>query len=304
MKLLKAHLYVILAEIFWGLSAPVAKVVMSEGMNGLQLVTMRILGSATLFWITSLFTKKEKVPLNDLMKIAGAGFLAVIANQTSFTVGLSLTSPVNATIMTTTMPLLTMFFAFLILKEPITWKKALGILLGAAGVILIVLHSSHGAEEKSGNMWGDILVVIAQLSFALYLTLYKTFIPKYSGVTIMKWMFTFGLLATPFTSMSFQSFEWQNHSLNFWLGIAFVVMGSTFLSYLLVMAGQKLLRPTVVSIYNYIQPIVACLVSVALGLGVFGYVHATAVVLVISGVVLVMKSKSRAQQLAEEGGHE
>ena len=299
MRLFKAHISIIIAELFWGLSAPVAKFVMNEGMDGLQLVTFRIIGACLLFWTVSLFENRKKKKKKDLLKLAGAGCLSVIINQASFSVGLSMTSPVNAAIMTTTMPLLTMFLAFFILLEPITWKKTMGILLGATGVILIILNSHNSESEKAGNLWGDILVVTAQLSFAFYLTLFKNFLPKYSGITIMKWMFTFGLAATPFTGLSLREFQWNGHSAAFWYGLIFVVVGATFFSYLFVMVAQKALRPTVVSIYNYIQPIVACLVSVALGLGIFGFIHAMAVTLVIIGVFLVMKSKSRAQQLAE-----
>jgi len=300
MKILKAHISIIIAEIFWGLSAPVSKIVMNEGMTGLQLVTFRIIGACLLFWLVSLFLPKEKVEKRDYLLLAGAGCLAVIINQITFTVGLELTSPVNAAIMTTTMPLLTMFLAFFILLEPITWKKTLGIMLGATGVLLIVLHSNGSTSEKAGNIWGDILVIVAQLSFAFYLTLYKNFLPKYNGVTIMKWMFTFGLLATPFTGLSLLHFQWQGHTPDFWYGTAFVVVGATFFSYLFLMAAQKVLRPTIVSIYNYLQPVVACIVSIALGLGIFTLTHAIAILLVVTGVVLVMRSKSRAQQLEEQ----
>ena len=247
MNVIKAHVSILAAEIFWGLSAPVSKMVMNEGITGLQLVTFRIAGACLLFWLASLFVRHEKVIRADYLKLAGAGCLAVIINQISFTVGLNLTSPVNAAIMTTTMPLLTMFLAFFILLEPITWKKALGILMGATGVILIILHSRDGNSEKAGNIWGDLLVIVAQLSFAFYLTLFKNFLPKYHGITIMKWMFTFGLAAALFTGLSFQQFQWSGHSTDFWAGIAFVVIGATFFSYLFVMAAQKALRPTVVS---------------------------------------------------------
>ena len=299
MKILKAHICILFAEIFWGLSAPVSKIVMNEGMNGLQLVTFRIVGACIFFWIASLFVKSEKIDKRDYLMFAGAACLAVMINQISFTVGLNLTSPVNAAIMTTTMPLLTMFLAFFILMEPITWKKSMGIMLGATGVLLIVLHSGSDVSDKADNIWGDLLVIVAQITFAFYLTLFKNFLTKYNGVTIMKWMFTFALAATPFTGMSFKDFQWSGHMADFWYGVAFVVIGSTFLSYLLVMVAQKALRPTVVSIYNYVQPVVACLVSVAFGVGVFTLTHALAIVLIVT-VILVMRSKSRAQQLAEE----
>lgn len=300
-RIIKAHLFILIAEVMWGISAPIAKEVMNEGMNGFQFVSLRIIGSAILFWIASLFVKTEKVAPRDLLKLGFAGILAIACNQTLFTVGLQFTSPVNASIMTTMMPILTMFLAFLILREPISWKKALGIAFGATGAILIVLHNTQSGQVKAGNALGDVLVISAQLCFALYLTLFKNVLNRYSGVTCMKWMFTFALLfAVPFTAQSFRSFEWAGHSHFFWYGTLYVVVGATFLSYLFLMPAQKTLRPTVVSIYNYVQPLVACLVSIAAGLGVFTWIHALAVILVISGVALVTKSKSRHSQLREQ----
>ena len=298
---IQAHTFILLAVIMWGLSAPVAKNVMNQGMNGLQFVTLRIVGSVVLFWLASLFTKQERVARKDLIKLGFAGLLAIGFNQTLFTEGLNLTSPVNASIMTTMLPLLTMFFAFLFLHEPVSWKKVLGIAFGAAGAILIVLNSSQGGEVKEGNAVGDLLVIAAQVCFAFYLTLFKDVFLRYSGLTCTKWMFTFAFVfVAPFTGISFIDFRWAGHTQEFWGGVFYVVVGATFLAYLLVMAAQKILRPTVVSIYNYVQPVVACVVSVMLGLGVFGWLQALAVLLIVSGVILVTKSKSRAQQLAEK----
>ena len=296
-----AHASMFMAGAIWGLSAPVGKVVMSHGMNGLQLVSLRMAGACACFWLASLFAKREHVPLRDLLRLLLAGLLAIGFNQTMFTVGLSMTSPVNAAIMTTTMPIATMILSFLFLREPITWKKLLGILLGATGAVMLVMFSARGDSHRSGNPVGDMLVVMAQFSFAAYLTAFKKVIHRYSGITCMKWMFLSSLLfVVPFTAQSFASFKWQGHDLPFWSGTFYVVFGATFLAYLFLMFGQKKLRPTVVSIYNYVQPVVACLVSAVAGLAVFGLLHAAAICMVFGGVWLVTRSKSRAQQLQEE----
>lgn len=298
---LSGHAAMFVACVMWGLSAPIGKIVMSHGMNGLQLVTLRFLGAAACFWVASLFMKKEKVARRDLLRLALAGLLAVGFNQTLFTVGLSLTSPVNATIITTTMPIFTMILAFLFLREPITWKKVLGIVLGMTGAVTIILSNHSGSPAQAGNVLGDVFVMVAQFCFASYLTAFKDVIHRYSGVTCMKWMFLSSVVfVAPFTGLSFRTFSWAGHPSEFWMGVAYVVFGATFLAYLLLMFSQKRLRPTVVSIYNYVQPIVACLVSVMVGVGIFGWLQGSAIVLVFSGVWLVTQSKSRAQQLEEE----
>ena len=206
---LQAHLFIFVAEVMWGLSAPIAKDIMLQDFNGFQLVSLRIAGSALLFWGLSLLqNQQERVSRSDLAKLMLAGLLSIGFNQTLFTVGLDMTSPVNASIMTTMMPILTMFLAFLILHEPISTLKVLGIVCGATGAILIVLHSSHSGASRADSAEGDLLIIIAQFCFALYLTLFKGVLHRYSGVTCMKWMFTASLLfVVPFTAQSFRTFS-------------------------------------------------------------------------------------------------
>ena len=193
-----------------------------------------------------------------------------------------------------------MILAALFLKEPVTNKKVLGIFLGAIGALLLILGSTGAAGNKSGNLTGDLLCLFAQCSFAVYLTIFKNFISQYHVITCMKWMFTYAaIVILPFSYTELNALPWTEIGLTTWLETAFVVVGATFLAYILMMYGQKTLRPTVVSMYNYVQPIVACLVSVAVGLGVFGWQQGLAVALVFGGVWLVTQSKSRAQMKKE-----
>lgn len=184
-----AHLCLFCSGAFWGLMAPVGKDAMLHGIDGIDLVSFRVLGGAILFWLTSLFTKKEHVPVKDIFKFAAAGLFALVFNQCSYTIGLNMTSPSNSSIMTTSMPIFAMVLSFLILKEPITWKKALGVLMGCAGAVIIIMTSATAGNAKVGNIWGDLLCMSAQLSFALYLSLFKNLLSKYSLFTINKWMF-------------------------------------------------------------------------------------------------------------------
>lgn len=298
------HICMFLACAMWGLMAPLGKDAMSHGISGLALVTFRATGGALCFWLASLFTgKTERVTRRDLLLFFFAGLLSIVFNQCCFTIGLSLTSPVNASIVTTTLPIVTMVLAALFLKEPVTGKKVLGILLGATGALLLIL-GSHTARPQAGGsgggLTGDLLCLTAQCCFAAYLTLFKKLIQRYTVVTCMKWMFTYAaLVILPFSSTEMSRLPWADVPPKSWWEVVFTVVGATFLAYLLMMRGQQTLRPTVVSMYNYVQPIVACLVSVGLGLGTFGWTQAGAVCLVFGGVWLVTQSKSRAQMRAE-----
>ena len=289
-----AHLCMLCAGTCWGLMAPIGKDAMLNGIDGIDLVSFRVLGGALLFWLTSLFTKKEHVPVKDIMLLGCAGLFALVFNQCSYTIGLNLTSPSNSSIMTTSMPIFAMVLSFFILKEPITWQKAGGVLLGCAGAVIIITTSATADNAKVGNIWGDLLCMSAQLSFALYLSLFKPLVQKYSLFTVNKWMFTWAtLIIWPFTLGHVSSIDFASVPMSTWWETGFVVFFGTYISYICMMVGQQTLRPTVVSVYNYMQPLVSVSVSVAVGLAVFKTSQALAAILVFSGVWFVVKSKSK-----------
>ena len=289
-----AHLCMLCAGTCWGLMAPIGKDAMLNGIDGIDLVSFRVLGGALLFWLTSLFTKKEHVPVKDILLLGCAGLFALVFNQCSYTIGLNLTSPSNSSIMTTSMPIFAMVLSFVILKEPITWQKAGGVLLGCTGAVIIITTSATAGNAKVGNIWGDLLCMSAQLSFALYLSLFKPLIQKYSLFTVNKWMFTWAtLIIWPFTLDHVSSIDFASVPMSTWWETGFVVFFGTYISYICMMVGQQTLRPTVVSVYNYMQPLVSVSVSVAAGLAVFKTSQALAAILVFSGVWFVVKSKSK-----------
>ena len=287
------------ANTIWGLMSPVAKIVMAGGIVSPLVVTdLRVFGAMVMFWIVSFFRKPEHVAPADMVRLFGASLLAIVLNQGSFIFGVSLTSPGDASIITTSMPLWAMVLAAFFLKEPITGKKVMGIAAGACGALLLIVGSSQSSTASNGgnHILGDLLVLMAQLSYALYLVLYKNFVDKYSLVTIMKWMFTYAFICLlPFSYDDLMATDWLALDIASVLSLCYIVAFATFLSYLLIVVGQKSLRPTVAGMYNYIQPIVACIVAIALGLDTFNAVKGIAVILIFTGVYLVTMRKSRAE---------
>lgn len=291
---LLAHLSMFAACAFWGLMAPLGKDAMTHGITGIDMVTFRVSGAALLFWLTSLFTPREHVTRRDLMLFPLAGLFGLVMNQCCYTIGLSITSPVNASIVTTSMPIFAMILAALILKEPITGRKATGVLMGCSGALILILTSASAANAKVGDIRGDLLCLLAQFTFALYLALFNPLVRRYSVFTINKWMFLWAtVFILPFSWSHVAAIEWSDVPVRTWWETTYVVFVATYLSYILTMVGQRTLRPTVVSTYNYVQPLVSVIVSVAAGLAAFRLSHALAVVLVFSGVWLVTKSRSR-----------
>lgn len=293
-RALIAHLSMFGACAGWGLMAPVGKDAMTHGFDGITMVTFRVVGACLLFWIASIFAPKEKVPLRDKLMFIGAGIFGLVLNQCCYTIGLSITSPINASIVTTSMPIFAMLLAALILKEPITGKKALGVLMGCSGALILILTSAAHASDKVGDIRGDLLCLFAQFSFALYLSLFNPLIRRYNVFNINKYMFSWAtLLLLPFTISHVTDVVSQPIPASTWWEVGYVVCIGTFVCYILTMIGQRTLRPTVVSVYNYVQPIVSVATSLLMGIGILKPTHALAVILVFSGVWLVTKSKSR-----------
>lgn len=288
------------ANCMWGLMSPISKFVMMAGVVSPLVVTdMRITGAMILFWVASFFQKPEHVGHKDLARLFGAALLGIVLNQGCFIFGVSLSSPGDASIITTSMPLWAMLLAAFILKEPITGKKVLGIAAGACGALMLIMGSgSHVKNMASagGNyaIWGDLLVLSAQFCYALYIVVYKDFVNKYSLITIMKWMFTYAFICViPFSAGDLMQTVWSHLSWTEIMGLTYIVVCATFLSYMFIVVGQKILRPTVADMYNYVQPLVACIVAVIWGMDTFNWIKAVAIVLIFSGVYLVTASRSR-----------
>lgn len=290
----QGHAAMLSANIIWGLNAPIGKEALLE-LSPQVVTSFRLLGGCLAFWLLSAFLPKEHVPRKDKIRFVFAALAGFTFNQGLFISGLSLTSPIDAAIITSSLPVITMLLAALLLREPVTWKKVAGIALGITGALILIAGGSH--DNSSGSsLAGNILCFAAQISFALYLTLFKGLISRYSPVTVSKWLFLFAsIFYLPFAAGDVASVDYATVSSQLWLKVAYIILCATFIAYLLIPIGQKLLRPTIVSMYNYAQPVVATVVSVVLGLSVFGAKSALAVVLIFTGVWFVTQSKSRAQ---------
>lgn len=286
------HLSGFLAAAIWGLMAPIGKDAMLHGISGLDMVFFRVAGAAVSFWLASIFIK-EKVPAKDVFKFAAAGLFAIVCNQCCFTVGLSITSPINTSIVTTSLPIVALIFSAIFLHEKITAKKILGIAFGVSGALMLIMGSAAANNAKAGNIVGDLLCFTSQCSFAIYLAFFKNLVGKYSVITSMKWMFTFStIMIAPFTLGGVMQIPFSEISALTWAESSFVVFGGTFIAYILVAKAQKALRPTVVAMYNYVQPVTSTIVSVLTGLAIFGFNHALAILLIVLGVYTVNGAKN------------
>ena len=294
---LKGHILILITNILFAINMPVSKYLLPTHVPPEGLTIMRMGFACVMFWLVSLFFKQEKVPFKDLGLLFICALCGVGLNQGLFIVGLNMTSPVDASIIATAVPIFVMLLAAAILKEPVTGKKAFGVLLGASGGLLLVFSSTHLSTGNS-NLDGDLMIIISGLMYAVYLVVSKPLTLKYSSVTMMKWMFLFTTLTLlPFTysyvlnAPVFHEEIWDWKALS---AVFYVLFGATFVPYLLIPMSLKRIRPTTVSMYNYIQPIVASLIAVLIGQDTFSMQKCLSALLVFIGVYLVTQSKSRA----------
>lgn len=258
------------------------------------MVWFRVAGAAILFWLTDTVLRiagseqHEKVGRKDVFRFFLASIIGVTINQSCFTIGVSLTSPIHATLMTTTLPIISLLIAVVFFAEKLKWRKVLGIGLGLSGALTLILTSRQSAA--TGQLSGDLLCIMAQLSFATYLVVFQRFIRQHSVITCMKWMMLFAsVVLLPFAAPNLVTMDWNAVPAKSFWEASYVVVAGTYICYILMTYAQKGLRPTVVAMYNYVQPIVATCVSLILGVAVFGWHQALAVLCIFTGVYLVTR---------------
>jgi len=264
-------------------------------LSPVGLFSLRALGAGVLFWLASLFFPHEKVEKKDYLKIFLAACLGFLGPQLTFLSALPQITPMTCSILSALTPIYTMFIAAVAVKEPITPQKAGGVLLSFAGIVFLILNSTGSASGSASNsLTGIILMIFNGIFFALYLGIFRPLIQKYSAVTFMKWIFLFTSLTTlPFSARELAGLDWSQFNGHLGADLAVLVLGATFISYFLLPVGQKNIRPTLVSMYNYCQPIVATAISICIGMDTMNWQKGLAALACMAGVVLVSFSKKR-----------
>lgn len=292
------HLAGFIAYAIFGFNIIVCKDLTSDGLiPPLGIFTLRSLGAGSLFWLISLFQPREKVDKKDFFKIFLASMLGFFTCQITFLVGLPYITPMDCSIMTALAPIYTMIVAAIALKEPITFKKAGGVAISLAGVIYLILsRSAIAGGAAQTTPFGIVMIVFNILSFSMYLGIFKPLIAKYFVVTFMKWIFLFSFcVAAPFSAKGLTEVGWAGIPSIQYAELAYLIICATFITYFLIPVAQKRIRPTIISMYSYVQPIIAISISIAIGMDVLTWQKVLAAAMVFGGVIMVSYSKSAKQ---------
>jgi len=297
-NVLKAHLALFVVGVFYAINYIVAKGIMPTYIGPSGFIFYRVFGATILFWIVHRFISKEKIKREDFPRFIQAALFGVAMNQLFFFNGLNLTSPLNASVIMTSNPVLVLLASAVILKERITPFKIAGISLGLIGslmlIILPVILGLSQIEWKSGNPLGDGMILINALSYGIYLVTVKPLMAKYEAMTVIKWVFTFGcVMMFPFGYSEALEVNWAAMPTNIQFGVAYVIICVTFLVYFLNVYAMKSVSPSVVSAYIYLQPVLAGSMSIFLGMEKLHWIKVLSAALIFSGVYLVSFRKSK-----------
>ena len=294
---LAGHLACFLAYAIFGFNIIVCKdLTAGRLISPLAIFCLRSLGAGALFWLISLFTPKEKVEKKDYARIFAASMLGFFVCQVTFLMGIPHITPMDCSVLSAVSPIYTMIIAALVLKEPITWQKAGGVTISFAGIIYLILGRTAADGVAETSLFGILMLVLNTLSFSLYLGIFKPLIGKYSVITFMKWIFLFAfVVSAPFSAGEIVTLDWSAIPAIQLAELAYLIFCATFITYFLIPVGQKRIRPTLVSMYSYVQPIIAIVISITAGMELLTWPKVLAAIMVFGGVVVVSYSKSRVE---------
>jgi drug/metabolite transporter (DMT)-like permease len=281
-----------MVSVIYGISFTVAKDVMPTYVKPYGFILLRVFGATILFWLVSFLGPKEKINRNDFPRIIAAAFFGVALNMLTFFKGLSYTSPISSAVIMVTTPIIVLILSAIIMKERMEVRKIIGILLGLFGTGFLILYGQSIGNATNASL-GNFLVFINAVSYGFYLIVVKKLMDKYNAFTFVKWIYTFGLLMViPFGWSEYLEIQWQTIPTMILWEIGFVVVFTTFFTYLFNLVSMRELKPTTVAVFIYLQPLFATIFAMSLGKDQLTWVKVLSAVLIFGGVFLVTKKKT------------
>ena len=279
------------ATAIYGMNHTIAKVVMPHYIGPFGFIMLRVVGACILFWLVSFFIPKETIERKDFLRIAFTALFGMCINMLMFFKGLQLSTPINSGVIVTLTPIIILILSAFFLKEKLTQFKFLGIVLGFTGALLLILYGNSNKVINAPDIsLGNTMLLINAVSFGAYLVMVKPLTKKYSTVTLMKWMFLLGVIYTfPFTITEFIEVSWKTLPFEAIWRIGFVIVGTTFLTYMFNVYALKTLPATTIGAFTYLQPIITIVYAVITGNDILDGVKILACLLVFLGVYLVSK---------------
>lgn len=296
-----ALIAVSIATLIYGLNYTIAKEVMPIYIQPFAFILIRVIGATAIFWLVSLFLKPEKIDKGDFKKIFVAAIFGIALNMLAFFKGLSLTTPISASVMMVMSPIMVLIFSSILIRKPIGKERVLGVFIGLLGTLLLITYGSSSSATATNSNWGNFLVFINATSYGLYLVLAKDLIKKYHPITFIKWFYLFGLiLVTPFGFVELTAVDWQKIPTTIYWNIAYVIVFTTCVTYLFNLFGLSKLKPTTVSVFIYLQPVIATIYALLVGSDTLNLVKICATIFIFLGVYLVTKQVEKESKVLKK----
>lgn len=278
------------ATAIYGLNHTIAKGVMPDYVLPFGLVMLRVIGAAALFWLASFFGPKERIDKKDYRRILICAFFGMGISMLSFLKGLDLTTPINSAVLVTTTPIFVLILSVILIKEKISSQKIIGILIGLAGALGLIIFGNEIRQDAPNIPLGNFYLLLNALFFGTYLIIAKTLIEKYHPFTFMKWLFSLGILiCLPFGYQELIAVDWQNLPFDVLWKVVFVILGTTFCTYLFNIFALTQLKASTVSAFIYLQPLIGILYAVSTGQDSLTTIKILAACLVLLGVYLASR---------------
>jgi len=273
------------ATTIYGINHTIAKGVMPTYVKPFGFIMIRVLGATLLFWAISIWGPKEQIAKKDWGRLVLCAILGMVINMLAFFKGLSLSTPINSAVLVTISPIIVVVLSAFLIKEKITSKKAFGIILGFIGALILILFGAEIRQDAPNIPLGNMLFILNASSYGAYLIVAKTLIAKYHPFTLMKWLFTIALVInTPITISEFLEIQWVSLPLSTIGAIAFVIVGTTFLTYLFNVFALTQLKASTLSAFIYVQPVFGILFAIGSGKDTLSLVKILGAILVLLGV--------------------
>lgn len=283
-----AHMALLAVNAIYGLNYVFAKDVMPVYIQPSGFILTRVIGAVVLFWLLHLFLGVEKIEKKDFFRLAISGLFGVAANQLMFFQGLNLSTPINASVLMVATPITVLIIASIVIGEKLTPLKITGILVGAIGAVALIIYSRGAVDFSSQTRIGNIFILLNAFSYAIYLVIAKPLMKKYKPLTVITWVFTFGLIyVLPFGFNELKQVEWSSFSFDIWWRVAYIILLVTFVTYLFNLFALKYVESSVVSIYIYSQPLIAAAHSMILGKDSLTYITVLCASAIFIGVGMV-----------------
>lgn len=291
-----------LVAFFYAINFSVAKSVMPHYIQPFGFIVFRVVGASILFWAISFLGPKEKLQKKHYKYVVLGALFGMAFNMLSFFYGLNLTTPINASVIMISSPMITLLLAALFFKEKLSVQRVLGLIIGFGGTLLIIIYGKGDAVRAPNPTVGNFFMFLNALFFSCYLIVAKKMTQHYHPFTFIKWMYTVGVLVVlPFGLKQVLEMEFSEIPTSGYLSIAYVVVFVTFGTYLLNIFAIKILKPTIVAVFIYLQPPLATLIAVIGGTDEIDYIKIIAAVFIFAGVYLVSK-KTKANKLTKSMG--